>query len=81
MPGIRRSHLPRALYGHLLERVKSRNISADQLGLLADWLATQPEVPEGKWFKAFSGMTVCGEGEFIKTFLVPGQVPDGREIS
>ena len=81
MPRIRRSNLPRALYMHLLERVKSRNISADQLGLLADWLATQPEVPERKWFKTFPGVTVCGEGELIKTFLVPGQVPDGREIS
>ena len=81
MPRIRRSNLPRPLYAHLLERVKSRNISADQLGLLGDWLATQPEVTEGKWFKTFPGMTVCGEGEFIKTFLVPGQVPDGREIS
>ena len=81
MPRIRRGNLPRALYLHLLERVKSRNISTDQLGLLADWLATQPEVPEGKWFKTFPGLTVCGEGELIKTFLVPGQVPDGREIS
>ena len=80
MPRIRRSNLPRALYAHLLEQVKSRNISADQLGLLADWLATQPEVAEGKWFKKFPGMTVCGEGEFIKTFLAPGQAPDGCEI-
>ena len=80
MPRIRRSHLPRPLYAHLLERVKSRNISADQLGLFADWLSTQPAVPEGKWFKTFPGMTVCGEGEFIKTFLLPGQAPDGREI-
>ena len=81
MPRIRRSNLPRPLYAHLLERFKSRNISADQLVLLADWLAMQPEVPEGKWFKTFPGMTVCGEGELIKTFLVPGQAPDGREIS
>ena len=81
MPRIRRSNLPRPLYAHLLERVASRNISADQLVLLADWLATQPEVPEGKWFKTFPGFIVCGEGEFIKTFLLPGQVPDGREIA
>ncbi len=81
MPRIRRTHLPRLLYAHLLERVKSRNISADQLGLFADWLDTQPEVPEGKWFKKFPGLTVCGEGELIKTFLQPGQVATGKEIS
>lgn len=80
MPRIRRSNLPRPLYAHLLERVKSRNISADQLGLLGDWLATQPEVPEDRWFKIFPGMTVCGEGELIKTFLEPGQLPDGQSL-
>ena len=81
MPRIRRTRLPRPLYVHLLERVKSRNISADQLGLFADWLDTQPEVPEGKWFKKFHGLTVCGEGELIKTFLQPGQVAAGKEIN
>jgi hypothetical protein len=80
MPRIRRSHLPRALYAHLLERVQSRNISTDQLGLLADWLAMQPEVPDDKWFKKFSGMTVCGEGELIKTFLQSGQTATGEEL-
>jgi hypothetical protein len=81
MPRIQRSNLPRPLYAHLLERVKSRNISADQLGFLADWLWTEPEVPDGKWFKKFPGMTVCGEGEFIKTFLQPGQIATGEEIN
>ena len=80
MPRIRRSHLPKALYAHLLERVQSRNISADQLGLFADWLATQPEVPDGRWFKIFSGMIVCGEGELIKTFLQAGQIATGEEL-
>ena len=57
-----------------------RNISAAQLGLLANWLRADPEVPEGKWFKKFPGMTVCGEGELIKTFLQPGQVATGEEL-
>ena len=81
MPRIRRNNLPPGLLDHLLDRVTRRNISADQLGFLADWLRAAPEVPAGKWFKTFPGMTVCGEGEFIKTFLLPGQAPDGREIS
>ena len=53
MPRIQRSHIPRQLFAHLLDRIKARNISADQLGLLAEWLDTKPEVPEGKWFKNF----------------------------
>jgi hypothetical protein len=52
----------------------------DQLGLLASWLDTQPEVPEGRWFKRFSGMTVCGKGDLVKTFLTPGQVAEGTEV-
>ena len=49
--------------------------------LLADWLRAEPEVPEGKWFKKFPGLTVCGEGELIKTFLQPGQIATGEEIN
>jgi len=81
MPRIQRSHLPRPLFSHLLDRIKSRNISADQLGLLAEWLDTNPEVPDGQWFKKFSGMTVCGEGELVKTFLQPEQAATGEELN
>jgi hypothetical protein len=63
-----------------LERIKSRHISVDQLELLADWLATEPEVPDGRWFKRFPGMIVCGEGELIRTFLEPGQAAVGEEL-
>ena len=80
MPKVRRSNLPPALLNHLLQRMEQRSISTDQLGLLSDWLYSQPDVPEGKWFKTFPGMTVCGEGELIKTFLTPGQVADGVKL-
>ena len=81
MPKIRRQNLPPALLRHLLDRIQQRQISADQLGLLAEWLDQQPEVPAGRWFKRFPGMTVCGEGELVKTFLISGQVPTGLEIT
>ncbi len=51
-----------------------------QLGLLARWLATDPEVPEGRWFKRFPEMIACGEGALVKTFLRAGQVPVGDEV-
>jgi hypothetical protein len=81
MPKIRRQNLPPALLHHLLDRIKSRQISSDQLGALADWLDTQPEVPNEKWFKRFPGTIVCGEGELVKTFLTPDQAPTGEEVS
>jgi hypothetical protein len=81
VPKIRRHNIPPALFQHLLERIQSRRIPATQLELLARWLDTEPEVPEGRWYKRFSGMTVCGEGELIKTFLLPGQHADGQRVS
>jgi len=80
MPKVRRKNLPPALLDHLLDRIQERRISADQLGLLATWLAQEPDVPDDKWFKRFPGITVCGEGELVKTFLVTGQIPAGEEI-
>jgi hypothetical protein len=80
VPRVRRSNLPPPLLAHLLDRIRKRNISANQLGLLADWLDTEPEVPGGKWFRKFSGMIVCGEGELIKTFLRSGQLAEGEEV-
>lgn len=80
MPKVRRQDIPPALFQHLLERIQNRKISANQLQLLARWLDGEPEVPEGPWFKRFPGMTVCGEGELIKTFLLPGHHPTGRRV-
>ena len=81
MPKVRRQNLPEALLRHLLERMRQREISEDQIVLLAQWLDANPEVPGVKWFKIFSGMTVCGEGELVKTFLIPGQLATGEEIN
>ena len=80
MPKIRRHNVPRRVFQHLLDRIESRQISPDQLGALAAWLDTEPTVPEGSWFKRFEGMTVAGDGELIKTFLLPDQSPVGQEL-
>ena len=81
MPRVRRQNVPPALFQHLLDRIQSRRIPASQLELLAKWLDSEPEVPEDLWYKRFSGMTVCGEAELIKTFLLPGQAPKGMRVS
>jgi hypothetical protein len=80
MPKVLRRNLPRQLYAHLLDRVQQRQISGRQLALMIEWLDAQPEVPNGKWFKRFPGMIVCGEGELVKTFLTPEQSPIGDEV-
>ena len=80
MPKIRRHNLPPSLLNHLLDRIRSREISAEQLGLFADWLDAEPEVPNDRWFKRFPGMIVCGEGELVKTFLTADQIATGTEL-
>ena len=81
MPSMRRQNVPPALSQQLLDRVQSRKIPASQLEMLAKWLDGEPEVPGGQWYKRFSGMIVCGEGELIKTFLLPGQSPKGQRVA
>ena len=80
MPRVRRQNVPPALFRHLLDRVHSRKIPASELALLAKWLDGEPEVPEGQWYKRLSGMTVCGEGELIRTFPLPGQAAKGQQV-
>ncbi len=80
MPKVRRENLPRSLFRHLVDRVRQREIATDQLELLFVWLETEPVVPEGRWFKRFPELTVCGDGELIKTFLRSSQAALGEEI-
>ncbi len=81
MPRVRRKDLPPALFRHLLDRIQQRQIEPRQLELLARWLDSEPEVPEGQWYKRFSGMTVRGEGDLVKTFLAPGQSAKGTRVA
>jgi hypothetical protein len=81
VPKVRRKHVPARLFQHLLERIWERRIGPEQLELLARWLDGEPEVREGPWFKRFSGMTVCGEGDLIKPFLLPGQTAQGQPLA
>jgi hypothetical protein len=80
MPKVRRSKLPEAVFRHLLQRARERNITAAQFVQLSIWLNSNPDVPNGKWYKRFPEFMICGEGDLPKTFLLPGQLPDGKEV-
>jgi hypothetical protein len=47
---------------------------------LKEWQETDPDVPEGLWFKDFGSFKLCGEGKYPKTFLLRGQAPKGKSI-
>ncbi len=80
MPRIQWTDLPQALRDHLFERLRERRITAEDLYRLKLWRETDPEAPEGPWFKDFGSFKVCGEGKLPKTFLLKGQVALGKAL-
>jgi len=69
-----------AIRDHLIERMRDRNISLDDLNQLRVWLETKPIVPTGKWYKDFGSFKLCGDGKYPKTFLLVGQIATGEEL-
>ena len=59
-PGVRQ---------HLIDRMRDRLISISDRNQLREWIETNPEVPEGDWFKDFGSFTICGHGGFSKDVL------------
>ena len=80
MPKIRWTGLPPALRDHLFERLRERKITAEDLYQLKLWRESEPEAPDGLWYKDFGSFKICGDGELPKTFLLKGQAPKGKEL-
>jgi hypothetical protein len=81
MPRIARwADLPPRVRQHLMERMRDRAITLEDLNQLRLWIASEPEVPEGEWYKDFGSFKVCGEGKFPKTFLTRGQAAKGEAL-
>jgi hypothetical protein len=80
MPKIRWTDLPPALRDHLFERLRERKITAEDLYKLKEWRESEPEAPDGPWYKDFGSFKICGEGEYPKTFLLQGQTTKGQKL-
>ena len=80
MPKIQWTELPPALRDHLFERLRERKIAAEDLYKLKAWRESEPEAPEGDWYKDFGTFKVCGAGRFPKTFLLQGQPATGERL-
>jgi hypothetical protein len=70
MPRIQWTGLPPALRDHLFDRLRERKITADDLYQLKTWRESDPDAPDGLWYKDFGSFKICGEGKFPKTFLL-----------
>ncbi len=80
MPKIQWTNLPAALRDHLFERLRDREISGEDLYELKLWRESEPEAPEGPWYKDFGSFRICGEGKYPKTFLLRRQPARGRKL-
>ncbi len=80
MPRIEWQRLPPALRDHLFDRLRKRKITVEDLYRLKLWRESEPEAPDGPWFKDFGTFKVCGEGQDPKTFLLKGQPAKGLKL-
>jgi len=80
VPKIEWTGLPPDLRDHLFERARLRRIGIEDLYQLKLWRESEPDAPEGSWFKDFGSFKICGEGKYPKTFLLRGQAAKGTEI-
>ncbi len=80
MPKIQWSELPPDLREHLFDRARERKITIEDLYALKLWRETEPQAPDGPWYKDFGSFKVCGEGKYPKTFLLRGQIAKGAKI-
>ena len=80
LPAIRFSELPPSLWQHLLERVKQREISLNDLQQLQAWAQSNPEAPDGEWYKDFGSFKLCGTGQYPKTVLTRNMKAYGTPI-
>ena len=80
MPLIQWTALPAALRDHLFDRLHDRQIKVEDLYMLKLWRESEPEAPEGEWFKDFGSFKICGEGKLPKTFLLAGQPARGKQL-
>ena len=80
MPIIQWTDLPPALRNHLFDRLRDRKITAEDLYELKLWRESNPEAPDGLWYKDFGSFKICGEGRYPKTFLLRGQAAKGEKL-
>ena len=70
--------MPPALRDHLFDRLRERKITAEDLNQLKAWRESNPDAPDGLWYKDFGSFKICGDGKYPKTFCLRAKQPKGR---
>ena len=58
----------------------TEKITSEDLYQLKLWRESNPEAPDGPWFKDFGSFKICGDGRYPKTFLLAGQAAKGQKL-
>jgi hypothetical protein len=62
------------------DRLRTRDITEDDVVKLMYWTSTNPEVPEGAWCKDFGTFKLVGHGALPGTLLTKDQPCFGTRI-
>ena len=73
--------LPKTVRNHLYDALRTREISADDIVKLQEWIDQDPQVPEDEdWCKDFGSFKLVGHGERPATFLRKDQSCWGKKL-
>jgi hypothetical protein len=80
LPHINWKLIPDGIRQHLYDRLRTRELSQQDIVRLTEWISTNPEVPDGPWWKDFGSFKLTGDGKYPKTFLTGGQAGFGKRL-
>jgi len=80
MPKIQWTGLPPALRDHLFDRLRERNISAEDVYQLKMRRESEPDALDGLWYKDFGSFKICGEGKYPKNFILSREPAKGQKL-
>jgi hypothetical protein len=78
VPKIQWSGLPEALRRHLLLRLKERQVTEQDLLKLMEWRQSEPDAPDGLWYKDFRFLQDLRRGPVPKDLPAERTAGQGR---
>ena len=80
MPKIQWTGLPPALRDHLFDRLRERNISAEDVYQLKMRRESEPDALDELWYKDFGSFKICSEGKYPKNFILSRRPAKGQKL-
>ena len=80
MPKIQWTGLPPTLRDRLFDRLRERNISAEDVYQLKMRRESEPDALDGLWYKDFGSFKICGEGKYPKNFILSREPAKGQKL-